>query len=181
MIILWDNIHEPEQVDMCVHARQLICALVLLGCSCLGFCQNHQVGIADLNGDGQPDIVVANPSLNNIGVFLNIGNDTLGPGSFLAVAGRPTSISLFDVNADGQIDIVLVVAASSTTQLQAMLGDGKSPAFGALTLGFCLVSCGGGNSTPPPTIGTPPGTSSITVTATSGTTHSVALTVTVTP
>lgn len=110
---------------MCVHARQLICALVLLGCSCLGFCQNHQVGVADLNGDGQPDIVVANPTLNNIGVFLNTGNGTLGPGSFLAVAGRPDSISLFDVNADGHVDIVLVVAASSTTQLQVMLGDGK--------------------------------------------------------
>jgi len=56
-----------------------------------------------------------------------------------------------------------------------------SLAFGALALGFCLVSCGGGNSTPPPIIGTPPGTSSITVTATSGTTHAATLTVTVTP
>src|SRR5689334_11558227 len=98
---------------MCAHARQLLCVLVLLGCSCLGFCQNHQAGIADLNGDGQPDIVVANPSLNNIGVFLNTGNGTLGPGSFLAVGGRPASISLFDVNADGHVDIILVVADTS--------------------------------------------------------------------
>jgi len=56
-----------------------------------------------------------------------------------------------------------------------------SLAFGALALGFCLVSCGGGNSTPPSIIGTPPGTSSITVTATSGTTHAATLSVTVTP
>jgi hypothetical protein len=56
-----------------------------------------------------------------------------------------------------------------------------SLAFGATALAFCLVSCGGGNSTPPPNIGTPPGTSSITVTATSGTSHSAALSVTVTP
>jgi hypothetical protein len=56
-----------------------------------------------------------------------------------------------------------------------------SLAFGALALGFCLVSCGGGNSTPPPIIGTPPGTSSITVTATSVTTHAATLSVTVTP
>src|SRR5579864_9133519 len=110
---------------MCIHTRQIMCALVLLGCSCLGFCQNHQVGIADLNGDGQPDIVVANPSLNNIGVFLNTGGGTLGPGSFLAVAGRPDSISLFDINGDGHIDIVLVVVNNSVGQLQSMLGDGK--------------------------------------------------------
>ena len=56
-----------------------------------------------------------------------------------------------------------------------------SLAFGALALGFCLVSCGSGNSTLPPNIGTPPGTSSITVTATSGTTHAATLSVTVTP
>jgi hypothetical protein len=110
---------------MRVHDRQLLCALVLLGCSCLGFCQNHQVGIADLNGDGQPDIVVANQTLNNIGVFLNTGGGTLGPGSFLAVAGRPDSISLFDINGDGHIDIVLVVVNNSVGQLQVMLGDGK--------------------------------------------------------
>lgn len=111
---------------MCFHARPLLCALVLLGCNCLGYCQNHQVGIADLNGDGQPDIVVANPSLNNVGVFLNTGNGTLAPGSFLAVAGRPNSVSLADLNGDGRLDILLVVADSSgNTQLQSMLGDGK--------------------------------------------------------
>src|SRR5689334_11369292 len=110
---------------MCIHTRQLMCALFLLGCSCLGFCQNHQVGIADLNGDGQPDIVVANQTLNNVGVFLNTGGGTLGPGSFLAVAGRPDSISLFDINGDGHIDIVLVVVNNSTAQLQVMLGNGK--------------------------------------------------------
>ena len=111
---------------MRVHTRQLMCALVLVGCSCLGFCQNHQVGIADLNGDGQPDIVVANPTLNNVGVFLNTGSGTLGPGSFLAVAGRPSSVSLADLNGDGRLDILLVVVDSSgNTQLQSMLGDGK--------------------------------------------------------
>jgi hypothetical protein len=110
---------------MCIHTRQLMCALFLLGCSCLGFCQNHQVGIADLNGDGQPDIVVANQTLNNVGVFLNTGGGTLGPGSFLAVAGRPASISLFDINGDGHIDIVLVVVNNFVGQLQVMLGDGK--------------------------------------------------------
>jgi hypothetical protein len=57
-----------------------------------------------------------------------------------------------------------------------------SLAFGATALAFCLVSCGGGNSTPPPNNpGTPSGTSSITVTATSATSHSAALTITVTP
>jgi hypothetical protein len=57
-----------------------------------------------------------------------------------------------------------------------------SAVFGVIALLICLVSCGGGNGAPPnSSTGTPPGTSSITVTATSGASHSSALTITVTP
>ena len=109
---------------MRAHAPAFLCAIFLLCCSSLGYCQNHQVAIGDLNGDGKPDIVVANPSLNNVGVFLNTGNGTLGPGTFLAVSGRPDSISLADLNSDGHLDLLLVVVGSGTSQLQVMLGDG---------------------------------------------------------
>src|SRR3954471_11317905 len=102
-------------------------AVVFLFCfSSLGHGQNHQAAVGDLNGDGKPDVVVANPSLNNVGVFLNTGSGTLGPGAFLAVAGRPDSISIADLNADGHPDLLLVVVDSSGKgQLQAMLGDGN--------------------------------------------------------
>ena len=110
---------------MRAHAPAFLCAIFLLCCGSLGYCQNHQVAIGDLNGDGKPDVVVANPSLNNVGVFLNTGNGTLGPGAFLAVAGRPDSVSLADVNSDGHLDLLLVVVGSGTSQLQVMLGDGK--------------------------------------------------------
>jgi hypothetical protein len=57
-----------------------------------------------------------------------------------------------------------------------------SVVFGCIALLLCLVSCGGGNGPQQnPTIGTPPGASNITVTATSGTSHSAALNITVTP
>lgn len=70
-------------------------------------------------------MVVANPSLNNIGVFLNTGA-ALGAGTFLAVSGRPDALSLADVNGDGHPDIiVLATDSSAVSHLQVMLGDGK--------------------------------------------------------
>lgn len=53
---------------------------------------------------------------------------------------------------------------------------------GGMALALCMVGCGGGGSKPPVTnIGTPPGAYSITVNATSGASHTAALSVTVTP
>src|SRR5437588_5944102 len=87
--------------------------ILILLCSSLSYCQDQPVAVGDLNGDLKPDVVVANPSLNNIGVFLNAGSGTLGPGAFLAVNGRPDSVSLADFNSDGHLDILLAVADSS--------------------------------------------------------------------
>ncbi len=57
-----------------------------------------------------------------------------------------------------------------------------SVVFGCIALLLCLVSCGGGNGPQQnPTTGTPSGASNITVTATSGSSHSAALNITVTP
>jgi len=58
----------------------------------------------------------------------------------------------------------------------------RSAVFSVIALALLVVSCGGGGSPQTnPQNGTPPGTSSITVTATSGTSHSAALNITVTP
>jgi hypothetical protein len=56
-----------------------------------------------------------------------------------------------------------------------------SAVFGVIALALLVVSCGGGSPKQNPTTGTPPGTSSITVTATSGASHSAPLSITVTP
>ena len=109
-----------------MHLRAaFVYAVLLISWSSFGFSQNPQVAIGDLNGDGKPDIVVANPSLNNIGIFLNAGGGALGPGAFLAMSGRPDSVFLADINADGHLDIILVTVDSSAVgHLQIMLGDG---------------------------------------------------------
>src|ERR1051326_9162005 len=104
----------------------LICLAGLLSFISTAYSQNHQAAIGDVNGDGSPDVVVANPSLNNIAVFLNNGAGALGSGAFLAVTGRPDSIAVADINGDGHLDIlVITVDSSSVGHLQVILGDGK--------------------------------------------------------
>jgi hypothetical protein len=101
----------------------LLCGALLAAYSSPAYSQNFLAAVGDLNGDGKPDVVVANPGLNNVGVFLNTGG-ALGAGAFLAVSGMPNAVSLADINGDGHLDILVVVASAGVNQLQAMLGDG---------------------------------------------------------
>ena len=71
----------------------------------------EHVGVADLNGDGKPDLVLSLYD-HNIDVYLNTGHGTFGtatgettetPGS---VGGYPRGVAFADVNHDGKIDII---------------------------------------------------------------------------
>src|ERR1700681_2240643 len=110
---------------MRTHVPACLYTMLILLCSSFGRCQDQPVAVGDLKGDGRPDVVVANPSLNNIGIFLNTGSGTLGPGVFLAVSGRPESVCLGDFSQHGHMDILVSVADSSGAKgLQILVGDG---------------------------------------------------------
>jgi hypothetical protein len=68
--------------------------------------QTSSVAVADVNGDGKPDLVVSNFDSPAIGVLL--GN---GDGTFRAVvtyqAGFGAAVAIADVNGDGKPDIVV--------------------------------------------------------------------------
>src|SRR5689334_9714782 len=110
---------------MRAHAPAYLCAVFLILCSSFAYVQNHQVAIGDRNSDGKTDVVVANQTVSNVCVFVFDGCGALGAGAFLAVSGRPDSVSLADINGDGHLDILLVTVSSSVGQLQVMLGDGN--------------------------------------------------------
>src|SRR5262249_6561658 len=72
--------------------------------------------IADLDGDGKPDLIVGNDDSHTISIFRNIstaGTLTFAPRVDLApipticCIGNPTGITVADVDGDGKPDIVV--------------------------------------------------------------------------
>ena len=81
------------------------------------------VAIADLNGDGKPEIISANSSDSTLTLFQNISTSgSLTSGSFMAgidfkLNSAPNSIALGDFNGDGQPDIAAANGNSNTVSI----------------------------------------------------------------
>ena len=83
------------------------------------------IAIADLNRDGNPDIVVANTADETVSVLLGDGKGhfTSAPGSPFPCGKSPNDIAVADMNHDGNPD--LVIANTETPNITVLLGDGK--------------------------------------------------------
>ena len=92
------------------------------------------VAVGDLNGDGKPDLVVANVcTLQNCdgGVGILLGN---GDGTFQTVQTRDigvdfaTAVAVADVNGDGKLDIMVTAGGCSSngcfSYVNVLLGNG---------------------------------------------------------
>ena len=87
------------------------------------------VAVADVNGDGKPDLLVAIVSANfgegGAGVFLGNGDGTFRPMVAYDSGGMAAdSIAVADVNGDGQLDLLMANADSSTAGVLLGNGDG---------------------------------------------------------
>jgi hypothetical protein len=92
------------------------------------------VAIGDLNGDGHPDLVVANIIDSGfthgiIGVLLNNGDGTFkSPVSYNSVAQDAEGVAIGDVNGDGKPDLVVANGCQQTNCAQGVtvfLGKGN--------------------------------------------------------
>jgi uncharacterized protein (TIGR03437 family) len=82
----------------------------------------QSVAVGDFNGDGKPDIAIANGNSNNVTVLLGngAGRFTAAPGSPFP-ADTPRSIAAADFNRDGKPDLAITNWSGTVTVL---LGDG---------------------------------------------------------
>jgi hypothetical protein len=68
----------------------------------------ESVAVADVNGDGKPDLLVANEGSSTVGVLLGNGDGTFQSAIIYGSGGNyPLSIAVADVNGDGKPDLVL--------------------------------------------------------------------------
>ena len=85
------------------------------------------VAVADLNGDGKPDVIVGNRNSGNISVLLNAGNGSLIPAVNYATpaTGTPESIAVGDFNGDGAPDIAVAISGINATSIAIFLNNGN--------------------------------------------------------
>ncbi len=84
----------------------------------------HFVTVGDFNGDGKPDLAVADYGTNTVSVLLGVGDGTFGPDAAFAVGSEPTSLATGDFNGDGKLDLVVTNFNSNTVSILLGNGDG---------------------------------------------------------
>lgn len=83
------------------------------------------VTVADINKDGNPDLLAANNDSANVSVFLGDGkgNFTQATGSPFAAGPEPNDIANGDFNGDGNPDVA--IANHGVKSVTVLLGNGK--------------------------------------------------------
>ena len=83
--------------------------------------------VADLNGDGKPDVVTRNANSNEIVVGLSNGNGTFTNTYYtLTSAGSPNTVYVQDIDGDGKPDIIVF----NNGTIEIIFGDGVWTAGG---------------------------------------------------
>src|SRR6266705_1656855 len=92
--------------------------------------QPWSVAMGDLNGDGKPDLAVANSYSGTVSVLLGNGNGSFGAHTDFGTGSNPMSVVIGDLNSDGTPD--LATANYHSSMVSVLLGNGDG-SFGAKT------------------------------------------------
>ena len=92
----------------------------------VGVREARSVAIADLNGDGKPDLAIASiigvNSAGGVSILLGDGAGSFGPGSVFPAGMDSKALAIGDFNGDAKPDLVVVNRSSDNVSI--LLGDG---------------------------------------------------------
>jgi hypothetical protein len=91
--------------------------------------QASELTWGDLNGDGNPDLVISSWNGKGVYVLIGVGDGTFTGPAFYSSAGFASGVSVGDLNGDGKADLVV----SESTSLGVLLGNGDGT-FGSAKL-----------------------------------------------
>lgn len=80
------------------------------------------VRLGDLNGDGNPDMVLVNAVSNDLAVLLGNGSGLFAAGTTFATSPAPDTVRLGDINGDGKLDAVV---STTNSLINTLLGNGN--------------------------------------------------------
>ena len=90
------------------------------------------IAIADMNGDGIPDLVVADCGANSqncagggVGVLLGVGDGTFGTAIVTTLITGATSVAVADLNGDGKPDVIVGTGSNTAGSVGVLLGMGN--------------------------------------------------------
>ena len=86
--------------------------------------QPQAVAIADLDGDGFPDLATVNGS-GDLSLLLGTGVGSFAPRSSFSVGVAPSSIAIADLDGDGRLDLATAIGISS--EVAILLHQGRRP------------------------------------------------------
>ncbi len=86
--------------------------------------QPHSVFSADLDGDGDLDLAVANYLSNNVSILKNNGDGTYQSAVNYGTGDSPTSVFCADLDGDGDLDLAVANSGSDNVSILKNNGDG---------------------------------------------------------
>ena len=142
------SVTQPRYLRRAQAAGLVVAALVVLGlatpqalaglvaplCFSSGGFDTYSVAMADLNGDGIPDLVVPNNYSNNVSVFLGNGDGTFQPAVNYDAGTGAIFVAIADLNHDGIPDLAVAdlggTSGGNPGTVSILLGKGDGT-FGA--------------------------------------------------